>query len=356
MSTVANPASAERARIGNAILYEFPPPEFEVRWRNFLARVESPAHYNTPEFFHEPFWAAKRPFAVLALGQDQIVGVVTGLHEGDDVACGQQSRPQVCLAHGADPMAVGDALARGLIAAAGKAKVVDVYTWSWAPLEAFGRHGFRHRKMEGSVVLDLKQGPDLLFKQFDENRRRNIRLAARKGVEVFPGSTQEDVLAYYQIRERWRQTSRKKITGDEPAIELFQQRYRLTGNFRLLLARHSGKIIAGITLRFLPGGLLEYANNASLEEYLHLRPNDLLQWSAIQWACAEKFSAYSLGGAHPFLRKFGGAIVPIYRYRLDRTLLRRHDVKEALMDVARVALRKVPTPIGRKFRQILGRN
>ena len=342
-------------RADNTILHDFPPPELEVRWRDFLTRVDCPSHYNAPEFFREPYWAGKRPFAILAWGQGEIVGVLTGIHEGDEVESGQQSRPQVCLAREADPVAAGDALARGLLSEAGRAKVISVYAWSWTPLEPFKRHGFRFRQMEGDVILDLKQGADALFKQFDENRRRNIRLAARKGVEVFPASTREDVSAYYQIRAAWRQTPRKRIRGSEPPIEQLQQRYRLTGNFRLFLARHSGKMIAGITLRFLPGGLLEYANGAAVEEFLHLRPNDLLQWRAIEWACAEGFRSYSLGGAHPFLSKFGGEVVPVYRYRLDRTLLHRHDLREAVLDKGRVGLRKMPRPFENAVRRLLGR-
>src|ERR1017187_8244717 len=58
--------------------------------------------------------------------------------------------------------------------------------------------------------------------------------------------------------------------------------------------------------------------------------NDLLIWKTIQWACEQGFWKYSLGGAHPFLRKWEGTIVPIYRYRLDRTFLRRHDFREDL--------------------------
>src|ERR1700687_3505451 len=87
--------SAEKSRF--LILHDFPRPEIEVLWRDFLGRVEFPAHYDTPEFFLEPYWIGQRIFAVLAFTDSKIVGVLTGLHDGDEVLSGLQSRPQICL-------------------------------------------------------------------------------------------------------------------------------------------------------------------------------------------------------------------------------------------------------------------
>ncbi len=345
----------DEAQTGSTILHDFPPPELEVQWRDFLTRVDCPSHYNAPEFFREPIWTGKRPFAILAWEQGEIVGVLTGIHEGDEVESGQQSRPQVCLARSADPMTAGDTLARGLLSEAGRAKVISVYTWSSTPLEAFERHGFRVREFEGDVVLDLTQGPDALFKQLNQYRRKSIRQAAKRGVEIFEASTPEHILAYYDIRARWKQTPRKRILYEAPPVQEFERRYRLRESIRLFLARYEGKIVAGLALRFFPGGLLEFANAASLDEFFDLRPNDLLYWRAIEWACSEAFPRASLGGAHPFLRRFGGTVIPIYRYRLDRTWLRRHDLREAVLDKGRVGMRKMPRPLENAVRRLLGR-
>jgi hypothetical protein len=345
---------AEEAQTGSTILHDFPPPDLEARWREFLTRVEFPSHYNAPEFFREPIWKGKHPFAILAWEQGEIVGVLTGVHEGDEVESGLQSRPQVCLARSADPMTAGDALARGLFSEAGRAKVISVYTWSSTPLEAFERHGFRVREFEGNVVLDLTQGPDALFKQLKLHKRQSIRQATKRGVEIFEASSREDLLAYYDIQARWRQTPRKKIVYPAFSVQEFERRYRLRESFRLFLARYEGKIVAGLTVRFFPGGLLDFSNAASLDEFLDLKPNDLLYWKAIEWACSKAFPRVSLGGAHPFLRRFGGTLIPIHRYRLDRTWLRRHDLREAVFDKGRVGLRKLPRPLENAVRRLLG--
>lgn len=334
-------------------LHEFPNPSVEHAWREGLRRVKLPAHYNSPEYFREPFWEGKRPFAVLAFDGETVVGVLTGLHERGEVWCGQPARPQICTAEGTDIDRVADSLARGLIEEAGPAKLVSVF--SWAPLRYLGAYGFRLRRLEGDVVLDLSVGAEALFKNFHENRRRNTRSAIRHDVEVHPLATPEDVRAYYDVYQQWRRTPRKEIEWEEVPFESFQRALALTANRKVFLARHNGRIIAGINLRMYSGGLLEFAAGHAIEEHVRLRPNDLLHWRAIEWACSEGFAAYCLGGAHTFLRRFGGTVVPVYRHRLDRTFLRSVDLRESLSDIGRRLLRPMPAPVEKAARWILGK-
>jgi hypothetical protein len=338
---------------GFLILHDFPSPDVEQAWRDCLSRVEAPSHYNCPEFFKEPVWTGKRPFAVLALDRGSVIGVLTGLHEGTQVISGLQSRPQICLDITADATAALGDLARGLLTEAGSAKLITAYTWGSAPLDAFEAHGFRRRTMEGNVVLDLTKGPDSLFKEFHTSRRRNIRQAIKNGVEVSHAKTAEDVETFYQNHLKWRQTTRKKIWTPQIPREVFEQRFRNPENFRFILARHSGKVIAGMTLRFCRGGLIESSNHSSLDEYLHLKPNDLLEWKGIEWACSEGFRRCSLGGAQMFHRRSGGIIVPIIRYRMDRTLLHQYDLQEAAAHTARAGFRKLPPSVQKVLRRIL---
>jgi hypothetical protein len=336
------------------ILHQFPEPDTERRWRDCLAHVEFPAHYNAPEFFLEPFWKARRPFAVLAIERGLINAVLTGCYQRNQVVSGLPSRPQICVADRALGEATLDALARGLLEEAGSSPLVTMYSWSQTPLEPFSNHGFHRRSLEGNVVLDLSKGTAEVFRQFTENRRRNIHLATKHNVEVFQASAKEDFSAFYEVFLSWRQTGRKRIEGPGVSFETFEKAYSLKANRRLFLARFSGKIIAGTTVRFFPNGLLEYAANASLDEYLHVRPNDLLLWRTVEWGCQEGYPRYSLGGAHSFLRKSGGVVLPIYRYRADRTWIRRYDLGEGMLNVGRKALHKLPAPFERSIRGALG--
>src|SRR5208282_5773725 len=282
----------QRAPMNFMIIHDFPPADLEKAWRDGLTRVELPSHYDAPECFREPIWEGKSGFAVLALEHGAVAGVLTGTHEGDQISGGLPSRPQIWVASTKDADTTLDALARGLLAEAGPAKLISVYTWPSLPLDAFQRYGFRLRQLQGNVVLDLTQGPEALFKQFSHQRRKNIRTAVKYGVEVTQATTSEDVREAYDVYYHWYHT-KQDIHGAETPFAVFARMHQLTGNRRLFVARHSGKIVACTAFRFYPRGLLEASENFSLPEFLHLRANDLVYWRAIEWACNEGLPRHS---------------------------------------------------------------
>lgn len=352
----ARPPNAERVarqqEMNFKILHEFPASDLERAWRECLQRVQIPSHYDSPEYFLDPLrGAAIRPFAVLAMDDDQVRGVLTGFHLRKEVRSGLPSRPQICL-DGTDDAATLKALAEGLLVEAENPELVTVYSWSSMELATFSNYGFRRRKLQGSVVLDLTLGADALFKEFAKDRRRNIRYAEKHGVEVREATSTQDIIDAHAVYSAWRGTERKQVHGDW-SFEDFEKTILARNNRRLFLATLEGKVIAINIFRFFPGGLFESAANSSLDEFVHVKPNDLLQWRGIQWACAEGFQRHSLGGAHEFLRRFGGTVVPILRYRLDRTLFRRHDVKENLRAKAGSLLRSAPPALQKTVRKLL---
>ena len=335
------------------IIHEFPVPDLAHAWGEFLRRVEVPSHYDSPEYFLDPLRGqGTRPFAVLALEDDRVRGVLTGFHLGKEVMSGLPSRPQICV-DSADAAATLTMLAAGLLVEADDAELVSIYTWRSIDLVPFSTHGFRRRQLPGSVVLDLTRGADALFSEFAKDRRRNIRFAEKHGVEVREAASTQDIVDAHAVYTAWRGTARKKVQGDW-SFESFEKTVGLKSNRRLFLATLSGKVIAMNIFRFFPGGLFESAANSSLDQFIYLKPNDLLQWRGIQWACAQGFRRHSLGGAHEFLRRFGGTVVPVIRYRLDRTVLRRHDMKESLRAKAGSLLRSAPPGVEQTVRKLLG--
>ena len=75
------------------ILQSYPDTMCPERWRKFLAQADFPAHYVAPEYFLEPFFRHKRPFAVLAWQGERVVAAITGIHEEHEILCGLRSRP-----------------------------------------------------------------------------------------------------------------------------------------------------------------------------------------------------------------------------------------------------------------------
>jgi Acetyltransferase (GNAT) domain len=321
-----------------SILHEFPDSSTERLWREFLADADSARHYTSPEFFREPFLRGKMPFAVLARSEDRIDGVLTGIHEGKHTVSGLSVRPQVAFRKGVDLARVADQSVAGVLAEGAKSELITVFAWS--PLPEFVSNKFQVKQEEGVVILDLSLSLDALRRNMAGTRKNAINFAVKHGVQVHQAEKEEEFKEYYTIYEKW---CVKKGTPPT-AYKIWRKAFELRSNRRLFLATAEGKIIAGSVFRFTPGGIVEYAANSSLDEFLHLKPNDLLNWRAIEWAHAEGFQKYDLGGSHLFLRKSGGTLVSTYRHRLDRSFLRRHDLREITEAHARRLIRKVVRP------------
>ena len=329
------------------ILHSFPTAPILAQWRSCLPNCDFPTHYTAPEFFLEPMLRKMKGFAVLSLSGERVTGILTGVRDGDHVRSGLSVRPQIAFLQHADRHRAMANLPGGLVEEAASAKLVDLFIWS--ELEDFMGGRFRQRRCEGVVMLDLARGPDALFRRFSENKRTNIKKAIKYGVSVAPAKNNDEISAYYRVCVDW---SRRKLLPIQEEEE-FRENFGLTNNRLLLLARYKGEIVAGVVIRFCPRGVMEYAANSSLESALRLRPNDLLHWRAIEWGCREGLSHYSLGGAHLFLRKFGGEIVPTTRCRLDLSILRAYTVRDWLAEKAEQGRMRAPAgllAIGRSWR------
>ncbi len=334
------------------ILHHQPGGILEDRWRACLVQSDFPTHYTAPEYFSEPFLRRSKPFAILSLAGEQVTGVLTGIHQGDRVQSGLSVRPQIAFSRHADRSTSMANLVAGLIVEAASARLVDLFVWS--DIEALVEARFRQRRYEGVVMLDLLRGPDALFRKFSANKRTNIKKAIKYGLSVAPAKSDDEISAFYKICVEW--SFRKNLPIQ--AKEEFQENFKLTENRLLLLARHRNEIIAGIVIRFFPGGVMEYAANSSLESGLRLRPNDLLHWRAIEWGCAQGMTKYSLGGAHLFLRKFGGELVTTTRCRLDLSMFRRYAISDWIADQVQRAHPFVPDQlavVARSVRRMLHR-
>jgi hypothetical protein len=325
-----------------------PADPIAARWRACLADSDFPTHYTAPEYFLEPSLRHQQAFAILNVVDEEITAVLTGTRDGDWVRSGLPVRPQIAFSRRAERSRAMRNLITGLLEEAGSAKLIDLFVWS--DMAGLVDDRFYQKTFEGVVMLDLSRGPDALFRNFSENKRTNIKKAIKYGVAVAPAKGSDDVSAYYAVYVDW---SRRKSLPFVREGE-FHETFALTDSRRLFLARCGGQIIAGVVVRFFPGGVMEYAANSSLHNALRLRPNDLLHWRAIEWAFGEGMTKYSLGGAHPFLRKFGGEIVPTIRYRWDLSTLRRYAIGDWIADRverARPLLPKQALTLGRSLRR-----
>ncbi len=138
--------------------------------------------------------------------------------------------------------------------------------------------------------LEGKTNEELLA-SFHQKTRYNIRLAARKGVEVRVCG-KEMIPAFAELM---------LVTGVRDGFVTRQPEYfsamldNLGEHCRLYMAFHEGQPIAG-TLAIWYGDKVWYLYGASSNEHRNLMPNYLLQWSMIQWATEKGCRIYDFRG------------------------------------------------------------
>jgi hypothetical protein len=340
--------------MNHLVLKTFPDVELAKRWNAALVEMPFATHYVTPNYFTDPYVSGDR-FAVLAENQGgEIVAAITGLHDQQNVIAGLFSRPQLAFRVGADRRKAAEALLAGLDELqGGKSCLTDIYSWSEIPLFS-DRSLMREQSNEHTsvVILDLRQGPEAIFTGFSQTRRSEIRKALKQSVvEVKELETDGELAELYQIYVAWNE--RKGNVSD--SIEKMRAAAGQRENRRIFIARSEGKVIAGSFYRFCGGGMVEYAANFSLPEYQSLRPNDLIGWHAIQWACGTDCRYFSMGGSHLFLRRFGGDVWTTYRYKRDQRALSLDGIKENAREIGSAAFRRLPVNVQAGVRRVLAR-
>ena len=329
-----------------------PGHELTARWNALLGSAPYATHYVTPNYFTDPYVRGER-FAVLAVDKnDKIAAVLTGVRSDAQLVSGMFSRPQMVFANGIDSATAVAALLSGLDELGADSALTEIYSWETLDVDSYGMRENESSDETSIVTLDIANGPDAVFAGFSQTRRNEIRKAENQNlVEIKEPETFIEIEALYRIYCDW--NVRKGNSAD--TIEQMEQAISQRENRRVFIAKVEGKTIAGSFYRFCPGGVVEYAANFSLPEYQRLRPNDLIGWHAIKWACENDFSYFSMGGAHLFLRRFGGEIVRTYRYRRDASRFRLHDLRENAREFGIGAYQRLPENVRSGVRKILAR-
>ena len=164
--------------------------------------------------------------------------------------------------------------------------------------------------------LDIKgKTEEEIMAGFHQKWRYNIRLAAKKGVEVREG-TREDLKAFHKIMV---ETGSRDGFIIRP-LEYFEKMYDNLApeHMKLLMAYYDNEPISGVIPIFY-GNKTWYLYGASSNKHRNLMPNYLLQWEMIKMAIARHDDIYDFRGVsgvvdetHPqyglyrFKKGFGG--------------------------------------------------
>jgi hypothetical protein len=183
-------------------------------------------------------------------------------------------------------------------------------------------------------VIDLTQGEPAVWRGLHKSRRRQVRRANERGVEISCDSTGNALKHYFDLYEdslrRWaaRQheplaLARFRARRRDPAGKFLAASRRLGPRFQIWSAHHGGRVVAvNLTLRDTNA----HSTRAVMarEAAAPLGATALLEWRAIQDAVAAGCRSYHLGesGTSAALAKnkeeFGAAAIDYFSYRRER--------------------------------------
>ncbi len=141
--------------------------------------------------------------------------------------------------------------------------------------------------------LELCKDENKVFENFRDSTKRNIRKAEREDVKIEIHTTLASIGQYYHLHCI---TRKRHGVPPQPFI-FFKKIYENILSKELgfvILAYHSKRIIAG-AVYFYFGEKALFKFGASKQEYLSLRPNELVMWDAIKCFCQKGFKTFSFG-------------------------------------------------------------
>lgn len=155
--------------------------------------------------------------------------------------------------------------------------------------------------------IDLTKSDEQLLRAMSQGCRRNIRKAQKAGVQVEIATDPAFASDYYdQLTEVFAKQGLVPPYGQQRVVSLMRNLLP-SGNLLLLRALHpNGRCIAtGIypaanTTMYFWGG-------ASWREHQHLRPNQMLHWTAITYWKARGITRYDMGGGGAYKKQYGGS-------------------------------------------------
>ena len=174
-------------------------------------------------------------------------------------------------------------------------------------------------QFKNTMSIDLRPSAEDLLAGMKQKTRYNIRLAARKGVTIRPGTVKDLKLLYQMYAE----TSIRDgfVIRDENYYLSLWERFIESGMAEPLLAEVEGETVAGLVI-FRFASRAWYMFGMSREIHREKMPNYLLQWEAMirakeigcteydLWGAPEEFSKDDeLWGVYRFKSGLGGEVI-----------------------------------------------
>lgn len=146
-----------------------------------------------------------------------------------------------------------------------------------------------------TIFMDLSNGEEMVWRDFESNNRRNILKAQRSGIDIIHG---KDKYLIEEFKRLYIKTMKRDNANQYYFFNdnfFFSTVEKLKDNSVIFAAVYEKKIIASSIILFSKD-LIHYHLGGSDEDYLNLRPNNLLLYEVARWGCIEGKKIFHLGG------------------------------------------------------------
>ncbi len=290
----------------------------DKQWNELLLSIPGSTVFQRSEWvtsFQEVFFPGAKAYGVVLGSADSMLGIVPVIHgrrfglrfAGSPprhvltphmgVACRQQ--PAECL----------DAFAT--FCAEQKFHVVRTTFPTGVDPDMARRAGFSTVSFT-TAHIDLTKGADSLWKEMDSKSRNQVRQGEKNNLQITAAESSADISDYLAVREALYRRQGMKVETSQRFVGQVLSRIS-PAQYKMFMVRHEGTLIAAVALLLHQDTCL-YWDGVSAAEFNKLRPNNVLQWHAIQWAAGAGYRTYDLGGTNTptiahFKRGFGGTEV-----------------------------------------------
>lgn len=142
-------------------------------------------------------------------------------------------------------------------------------------------------------ILRLSSDPQTTYRGFKSTVKRNIAKAEREMVEVRKAQSRSDLEVFYELHLRTRQRLGVPIQPKHYFNLLWKQIIERDLGFILLAYKNTTPVAGAVFLVYKNNIMYKYG--ASDDRFLDLRPNNLLFWNAIHWACERGCTSFDWG-------------------------------------------------------------
>ena len=196
-----------------------------------------------------------------------------------------------------------------VIAKANNAKYLELRIPPWNRFD-LSEYGFVKGPDYFTFKIDLRKSLDSIWHNMNKKVRNSIRKAEKNNVRVCESNR---IKTFYSLYIK----TMKKISSPPHSLEFFQNIMKYCEpDVKVQYANYENKEIAA-SIFFLHQKKIYYWKNVSDENFLHLRPNDIILYNMIKWGIDNDYNEIDLGrtkmnsGVFLFKKRWGGEMKEI---------------------------------------------